>query len=259
MRPRPSAALVVAILALFVSLSGTALAAVVISSNHQVAAHTIAGANAPSGDNKNLIPGSVGSGDLHAGAVGAAQLATNAVTSTKVAADSLTGADVKESTLGIVPNASEIGGLAPSALLTTSDVQRFDYSKSGCQSATDAGCTRNVVTLGGLTLRATCFNANPSSDATLAIEAIGPAGSVMDSAFIVHIAAPEAHHAEQDGQLVSVTASGTNLPKDETGTIVYGDAAGHRSVSVTFSGHEIEPPTDFAQCHLYGTAMLVTG
>jgi hypothetical protein len=201
----------------------------------------------------------VGSADLHAGAVGTAQLATNAVTSAKVAGDSLTGDDVNESTLGIVPNAAKLGGLASSAFVKTSNVQRFDSSAPDCQSATDAGCTNDVVTLGGLTLRATCFNANPNSDATLAIEAIGPAGSVIDSAFIVHIASPEAHHAEQDGQIMSVTASGANLPKDETGTIVYGDAAGHRSVSVTFSGHEIEPPTEVAQCHLYGTAMLVTG
>jgi len=245
---RPSAALVVAVLALFVSLSGTALAAVVITSNHQVAAHTIAGANGPAGDNKNLVPGSVGSPDLH----------SNAVTSAAVANDSLTGADVKESTLGIVPNASKLGGLASSAFMRTSSVARFDFTASSCQSATDAGCTSNVVTLGGLTLRATCFNANPNSDATLAIEAIGPTGSVMDSSYIVHISSPEAHHVQQDGTILSVDASGSNVPKDETGTIVYTDTAGHRSVSVAFSGHNIEPPSLFAQCHLYGTALLVS-
>lgn len=76
-RRRPSAAFIVATLALFVSLSGTAMAAVIITSNGQVAAHTIAGARAPSGDNKNLIAGSVGTTDLHAGSVTPAKLAAD--------------------------------------------------------------------------------------------------------------------------------------------------------------------------------------
>jgi len=86
-RKRPSLATVLSIVALFVSMTGTAMAAVIVTSNHQVAAHTIAGANAPSGDNENLIPGSVGTADLH----------ENAVSGAKVAKDSLTGADIDES------------------------------------------------------------------------------------------------------------------------------------------------------------------
>jgi hypothetical protein len=66
---------VVASLALVVSLGGTAVASVLITSNSQVAAHTIAGANAPTGKNKNLIGGSVGTIDLHNGAVSPAKLA----------------------------------------------------------------------------------------------------------------------------------------------------------------------------------------
>jgi len=69
MRKQPSLATVVAFLALFISMTGTALAAVIITSNDQVAAHTIAGANAPAGDNENLISGSVGTSDLHGNAV----------------------------------------------------------------------------------------------------------------------------------------------------------------------------------------------
>ena len=94
MRKRPSLATVLAALALFFSLSGTAMASLIITKNSQVAAHVIAGAKAPSGDNKNLISGSVGASDLHAGAVTNAKLGSNSVDSSKVADLSLTGGDV---------------------------------------------------------------------------------------------------------------------------------------------------------------------
>jgi len=76
---RPSPALAVALFALVLSVAGNAAAAtsVIITTSKQVAPHTIAGANAPSGANKNLIPGSVGSSDLHGGAVTYKQLAAD--------------------------------------------------------------------------------------------------------------------------------------------------------------------------------------
>lgn len=95
MRRRPSVATVIATIALIVSLSGTAMATVIVTKNNQVAAHTIAGANAPPGGNKNLISGSVGTSDLHSGAVTIGKLASNSVNSSKVANGSLTGSDLK--------------------------------------------------------------------------------------------------------------------------------------------------------------------
>ncbi len=65
----------VALVALFFSLAGTAEAALIITKNDQVGPGTIAGAAAPSGDNKNIIAGSVGARDLHSGAVTASKLA----------------------------------------------------------------------------------------------------------------------------------------------------------------------------------------
>ena len=84
MHKTSGAALVIAVIALLVSLSGTALAAVIISSNSQVAPHTIAGAKAPAGDNQNLIPGSVGGADLHGGAISSSKLAPQAVVAASV-------------------------------------------------------------------------------------------------------------------------------------------------------------------------------
>lgn len=73
---RPSFSLVVAVMALVASVGGNAAAAVIITSNGQVAAHTIAGANALGGGHKNLIAGTVGTTDLHNGAITAIKLAS---------------------------------------------------------------------------------------------------------------------------------------------------------------------------------------
>jgi hypothetical protein len=78
-RFRPSHGTVVAYLALFIALGGTATASVIITSNSQVAQNTISGHKPPSGKHANLFAGSVNNQD--------------------VAANSLTGANVNESTL----------------------------------------------------------------------------------------------------------------------------------------------------------------
>jgi hypothetical protein len=78
MRTRRSPATIIALVSLFFSLSGTALAAVIISSNSQVAANTIAGHSGPASLKKNIIAGSVGTTDLHNKSVTAGKLAPSA-------------------------------------------------------------------------------------------------------------------------------------------------------------------------------------
>jgi len=68
-RPTITPALVISLVALFVSLGGTAYAALVITSNSQVAQNTISGHKPPSGLHSNIITGSVNATDLAAGAV----------------------------------------------------------------------------------------------------------------------------------------------------------------------------------------------
>jgi hypothetical protein len=90
MRPRfrPSPAMIVACIALFVALGGTATAVTyVVSSNSQIGPNTVSGHKPPSGDHANVIPGSVNGQD--------------------VADNSLHGADIVESTLGQVPSAAK--------------------------------------------------------------------------------------------------------------------------------------------------------
>jgi hypothetical protein len=58
---------VMATLAVFIALGGTALGAVIITSNGQVAKDTISGHHPPSGDHPNIISGSVAGKDLSSG------------------------------------------------------------------------------------------------------------------------------------------------------------------------------------------------
>lgn len=71
-----TAPVVLSLIAVIIAASGTAVAAttVIVKKNQQVASHVIAGADAPNGDNKNIISGSIGSTDLHAGSVTASKL-----------------------------------------------------------------------------------------------------------------------------------------------------------------------------------------
>jgi hypothetical protein len=140
MRKHFTLATLLAALALMVAMSGTAVAAVIISSNHQVAKHTIAGVNAPSGDIQNIIPGSVGRSDLHNGAVNG----------TKVAAGSLTGANLANGSVGV-------GKLK---------LPRISFS--GADSDTlDALPHHTVLSLDGVTLGVSCTLAGPPQTTTL--------------------------------------------------------------------------------------------
>ena len=124
---RPSPAMVVALLALFVALGGTAMAAFVVSSNSQIGPGTVAGAKPPSGAHSNIIAGSINGSDLATNSIGSSRVIDGilqgvdvrdgSLTGADVKDDSLTGADVDESTLGRVPsaaNADTLGGHGPS-------------------------------------------------------------------------------------------------------------------------------------------------
>src|SRR3954470_8540078 len=77
---RPTPAMLVACLALFVALGGTALAATyVVSSNSEVGPGTISGHHPPAGSHTNIIAGSVSTSDLRDGSVNASKLAPGAV------------------------------------------------------------------------------------------------------------------------------------------------------------------------------------
>jgi hypothetical protein len=115
----------VALLALFVALGGTSMAATQLAKN------------------------SVGTKQLKKNAVTNPKIKNGAVTGAKIANNSVTGADVRESSLGTVPNASAVGG----ATVDTLTVGRSTAATTGggtsssCDPATTAFVDCGTVSL----------------------------------------------------------------------------------------------------------------
>jgi hypothetical protein len=117
LRPR-SAYDVMAALALFFALGGSAYAAFVVSSNSQIGPDTIYGANKPGGANDNVVNGSltgadiqdytVGKDDIQANSVNAARVIDNSLTASDLGSNSVSTSEIKD---GSVTNAK----LAPGA------------------------------------------------------------------------------------------------------------------------------------------------
>jgi hypothetical protein len=91
---------VMATLAVFIALGGTALASVIITKNSQVGRGTISGHHPPSGKHSNIIAKSVIGKDLAPRAVRGAKLAPDSVDGSKVLDGSLGGADIGDGSLG---------------------------------------------------------------------------------------------------------------------------------------------------------------
>jgi hypothetical protein len=97
---RPSPAMIVACVALFVALGGTGLAATyVVSSNSQIGPGTVSGHSPPTGKHANIIGGSVNGSDLATGAVTQGKLGANSVNSAKVVDGSLVAGDTDTSSI----------------------------------------------------------------------------------------------------------------------------------------------------------------
>src|SRR3954470_4009534 len=93
---RPSHATVVAYIALFVALGGSAMAAYVVSSNNDIGPGTVSGGSPPNGAHSNIIGGSVTGGDVADGSLNWDDIAQNAITSSRVKDGSLFGADLAD-------------------------------------------------------------------------------------------------------------------------------------------------------------------
>lgn len=87
MRGTTTYANVASTLALVLALCGTAIAAgsYVVSSNSEIAPGTVSGAAGPSGDNQNIISGSIGRSDLADGSVDSVKLQQSSVYSGNIA------------------------------------------------------------------------------------------------------------------------------------------------------------------------------
>src|SRR5215217_6400537 len=119
LRSHLSYANVMATVAVFMVLGGTALgASYVVSSNSQVAPNTISGHKPPVGKHANVIGGSLNATDLAPGAVTLSKLGSNSVNGTRVVNGSLTAADANTTSLQ-----RRITGVCPSGQAATSVTQ----------------------------------------------------------------------------------------------------------------------------------------
>ena len=149
-RRRPSPAMVVALIALFVALGGPAQAKRVIDGASirrgtittkqikngsvakadlsKAAVHSLTATPASSVGSAQLVDGQVLAPDLGAGSVGQAQLAPGAVTASKLAPDSIGGGSVANGSLQTV----DIGSFTGSVNV---DFGQFDNDQNRCQKA----------------------------------------------------------------------------------------------------------------------------
>ena len=229
LRPRrPSPALVVAAVALMLSGAGNAAAAVIISSNNQVAAHTIAGANAPSGDHQNLIPGSVGTTDLHNGAV----------TGVKVAAGSLTGTNLANGSIG------------------TSKLKLPAISFSGLDNdPNDELPHHTVLSLDGVVVDVSCEFTGPPSTTILMLFVKSGASGTLDGLFSRAATngavtdTTDSHHPVGSTPVMFAWLESTSGTMQLQGQFTYYDS--NRVITLTVTGSA----TFDHGCQLHGTAL----
>jgi len=139
--------MVVACVALFVALGGSAAAAIVVSSNSQIAPDTIYGANKPSSANDNIVNGSVAAADIKKNTIVSNRVADASLLGADLANDTLTGAQINESTLGMVPNAAALDGNTPGAFYhrQASTIQKTSDCATSAQTWTE--CAAITVTV----------------------------------------------------------------------------------------------------------------
>jgi hypothetical protein len=143
-RRRPSPALVIATIALFMAIGGIGYAAATIGTS----------------DIKN---NAVTAKKLHKNAVVKKKIKNNAVNGAKVQDNSLTGSDINESTLGQVPsaaNADNATNAGNAGTVNGSQIVQFSFNQPAVTGLTE------LVSLSGVSLKAGC-DAGPSTHVTL--------------------------------------------------------------------------------------------
>jgi hypothetical protein len=133
----------IAVIALFVALTGTASAATyVVARNSQIGPGTVSGHHPPSGKHANLISGSVATRDLRDGSVTAGKLATGSVNSAKIANGSVTGTDVQNGSIGPAD-------AAPLTVTTVADAVKTSDACAGLTPTYNTFCSNDSANYWG--------------------------------------------------------------------------------------------------------------
>lgn len=226
---------------------------------------------------------------LPAKSVGTAQLKAGAVTGAKIKDGTITGAKVDSRTLGPVPtalnadratsatnadsatkadratsalsadkaafatkadlaaNADLLGGNPASSFVNSSQVGYIDRSFSGCTLS--VSCISDVLTIAGVTVRATCeYNGGLSA---MILRVIGAARTGYGYATNSNEA--RRGQFEGDGNVIATVSTGTEV--GATGTIVARTPA--RIITLSFDASSRIPTPGTGSCAVFATALAV--
>lgn len=185
---RPSPAMVVALIALFVALSGTTFAALKVDSgdidNNTIVSKDLKNKKAVKSPDvvdgsltgTDVADGSLTGTDLTDGSLNTADLADNAVNGSKVANGSLTGDDVGDGSLGsgdIADGSLVAGDLADDAV-NGAKVDESSLGKVPSASSADSATSANdATTVGGLMVKEISYERAPVSGAETILDLVG--------------------------------------------------------------------------------------
>lgn len=237
LRRRPSPSMIVALVALFVALAGTATA---LPGRARVKKDDISRAAVRSVHIKSRA---ILSKHIKSRAVTRSKIAKRAISSSEVGQDAITGTNIVESSLGTVPTATNSTNAGNAATVNGRTVEKMSFLVPGGTGPT------TVLSLNGLTLVATC--------------AVGPALSVVANTSVGgalihsggnHTTAGSSHYNEDDsfnpGESFDVLRGGITGSSDVEGTLTYVRSDGG-VVTATYLAEE-DPPGN--RCIFGGTA-----
>ena len=232
LRRRPSPSMIVALVALFVALAGTATA---LPGRARVKKDDIARAAVRSVHIKSRA---IQSKHIKSRAVTRSKIARRAVSSSEVGQDALTGTNIVESSLATVPTATSATN---AATVNGRTVEKIAFLAPGGTGAT------TVLSLNGLTLVATCA-AGPG----LSVAANTSVGGALIHSGGIGTPAPSGYYNEKDpfnpGESHNIL--GATGGSDLQGTLTYVRADGG-VVTATYLAEE-DPPGN--RCVFGGTA-----
>ncbi len=223
---------------------------------------------------------------LPAKSVGTAQLKAGAVTGAKIKDGTITGAKVDSRTLGPVPTAQSadrattatnagsaafatkagsatkadlaikanlaadsemLGGNPASSFVGNSQLGYIDRTFSGCTLS--VSCVSDVLTIAGVTVRATCeYNGGISA---MILRVIG--ATRTGYAYATNGTEARRGQFEGDGNVIPTAATGTEV--GATGTIVARTPA--RIISFSFDASSRVPTPGTGSCAVFATALAV--
>ncbi len=196
---RPSPALVISMIALFVAMSGTGYAL-----------------SRASVGPKQLKRSAVTTSKIKKRAVTASKLRRRAVTTSKIKNDNVTGRKIKESTLGKVPDADKLDGLDSPAYERSSKFTRIQTLNLGNNEA------RDIYSLGPFRLTAHCQLNQAGNDEPRILITTTQDNAAFDGndSGVLNVATPEASREF----VKDSTAAGTpGIDAENDGTAIAAD------------------------------------